>query len=82
VADRFLLWGLGSLARAVMVVMGPAAVLALALLDADVRISFSAATLMVASTMGLAASVAYWLTFNPTAAYERWVERRYRTHPA
>jgi len=82
VADRFLLWGLGSLARAVMVVMGPAAVLALELFDADTRITFSAATLMTASTMGLAASLAYWLTFNPTPAYERWVERRYRTRPA
>jgi hypothetical protein len=78
VADRFLLWGLGSLARAVMVVMGPAAVLALDLLGAEAQLTFSSATLVVASAMGLAASVAYWLTFNPTAAYARWVERRYR----
>ena len=35
-----------------------------------------------ASLLGLATSLAYWLTFNPTAAYSRWVERRYRATPA
>jgi predicted membrane chloride channel (bestrophin family) len=39
-------------------------------------------TLVTASLLGLATSVAYWLTFNPTAAYARWVERRYRAEPA
>lgn len=82
VADRFLLWGLGSLARAAMLLLGPLAELALSRLGAEARLSFSSLTLVLASLLGLATSVAYWLTFNPTAAYSRWVERRYRAHPA
>jgi hypothetical protein len=82
VADRFLLWGLGSLARAAMILMGPLSVLALDRLGADARLSYSAVTLVAASLLGLATSVAYWLTFNPTAAYARWVERRYRAQQA
>jgi hypothetical protein len=77
VADRFLLWGLGSLARALLILMGPAAEALLGVLGAGDRGAFSAATLFVASGLGLATSVAYWLTFEPTAAYVRWVERRY-----
>src|SRR5262245_22594786 len=82
VADRFLLWGLGSLARALMVLLGPLATLALDRLGADARLLFSSLTLVAASGLGLATSVAYWLTFNPTAAYTGWVERRYRAHPS
>jgi hypothetical protein len=78
VADRFLLWGLGSLARAALLLMGPAAEAVLAGLGAEARNNVSAVSLAVASSLGLATSVAYWLTFNPTPAYVRWVERRYR----
>ena len=78
IADRFLLWGLGSLARAALILMGPAAEAMLAGLAGDARNSFSAVSLAAASGLGLATSVAYWLTFNPTPAYVRWVERRYR----
>jgi len=81
VADRFLLWGLGSLARAAMVAMGPLSVPVLDRLEGDARLVFSSLTLIAASLLGLATSVAYWLTFNPTAAYTRWVERRYRPQP-
>ena len=81
VADRFLLWGLGSLARAAMILLGPLSELVLDRLGADARLSYSSVTLVVASLLGLATSVAYWLTFNPTAAYARWVERRYRGQP-
>ncbi len=79
VTDRFLLWGLGSLARAAMIVLGPVSELALEHLGAEAQLSYTAVTLVVASLLGLATSVAYWLTFNPTRAYTRWVERRYRT---
>jgi hypothetical protein len=82
VADRFLLWGLGSLARAAMILLGPFSVLALDRLGGDARLSYASVTLVTASLLGLATSVAYWLTFNPTAAYARWVERRYRAEPA
>ena len=78
VADRFLIWGLGSLARAAMVLLGPVSQLVLDRLGAEARLSYASVTLVVASLLGLSASVAYWLTFNPTAAYARWVERRYR----
>ena len=78
VADRFLLWGLGSLARAALILLGPAAEVLLAALTGGARDRFTAVTLVVASSLGLATSVAYWLTFNPTPAYVRWVERRYR----
>jgi hypothetical protein len=81
VADRFLLWGLGSLARAAMALLGPLAELVLSQLGAEARLSFSSVTLVLASLLGLATSVAYWLTFNPTGAYTRWVERRYRAQP-
>jgi hypothetical protein len=79
VADRFLLWGLGSLARAAMIFLGPVSELALDRLAADAQLSYAAVVLSVASVLGLGASVAYWLTFNPTRAYTRWIERRYRT---
>ncbi len=78
VVNRFLLWGLGSLARAALILLGPIAEALLAGLTGEARNSFSASTLVIASSLGLATSVAYWLTFNPTPAYVRWVERRYR----
>jgi hypothetical protein len=78
VVDRFLLWGLGSLARAALVLMGPASDWVMQRLDGEARLTFSAAGLALASLLGLATSLAYWLTFNPTPAYVRWVERRYR----
>jgi len=78
VVDRFLLWGLGSLARAALVVMGPIGELWLTSLDAEGRATFTTIAVSIASSLGLGTSVAYWLTFNPPAAYVRWVERRYR----
>jgi hypothetical protein len=78
IADRFLLWGLGSLARAALILMGPAAEWALGSLTGEGRSVFVPATLAVASALGLLTSVSYWLTFNPSPAYVRWVERRYR----
>jgi len=35
-------------------------------------------TILLGASLGLGTSVAYWLTFNPTGAYVRWVTRRYR----
>jgi len=37
---------------------------------------------VVASLLGLATSVAYWLTFNPTAAYARWASLEARSQDA
>jgi hypothetical protein len=78
IVDRFLLWGLGSLARAALIVMGPIGELLLRSLGDEGRHTFTTVSVAIASALGLAASVAYWLTFNPTAAYARWVKRRYR----
>jgi hypothetical protein len=78
VVDRFLLWGLGSLARAALILLGGLADALLQGLTGDAREVVTAGTLAVASLLGLATAAAYWLTFNPTPAYVRWVERRYR----
>jgi hypothetical protein len=78
VVDRFLLWGLGSLARALLVVVGPVSESWFQRLDAETRLAVSAVELALVSLLGLAASLAYWLTFNPTTSYVRWVQRRYR----
>ena len=45
-------------------------------IDVEASLSFSALALVVASALGLFTSGAYWLTFHPTAAYARWMERR------
>jgi hypothetical protein len=78
VVDRFLLWGIGSLARAALIVMGPFGEWLVPGLDEAGRRVFTTASLWLASALGLTTTLAYWLTFNPTAAYARWVERRYR----
>lgn len=82
VVDRFLLWGVGSLTRAGLVVLGPISEWALLHLEGDARLTFTAVGMAVISALGLATSLAYWLTFNPTSAYVRWVERRYRSSRA
>jgi len=81
VVDRFLLWGLGSLARAALVALGPLAELCLRNLGDEGRQTFTALLLVAMGALGLGASVAYWLTFEPTPAYVRWVQRRYRSGP-
>jgi hypothetical protein len=78
VADRFLLWGVGSLARAALIVLGAVSGLVLPGVAAGAREAFTAATLLLASLLGVLTAGTYWLTFNPTPAYVRWVERRYR----
>jgi hypothetical protein len=79
IVDRFLLWGLGSLARAALVVMGPIGELCLRSLGEEGRQAFTTVSLAISGLLGLSASVSYWLTFNPTPAYVRWVQRRYRS---
>jgi hypothetical protein len=77
VADRFLLWGCGSLARTGMAVMG------LIISDLQLRagsqavLELAAPGLVLAALLGLTTSAAYALTFLPTRGYLRWVERRY-----
>ena len=77
VTDRFLLWGLGSLARALMILLGPGAEYALAHTSGGLHAAVPSVALALASLLGLGTSVCFWLTFEPTAAYRRWVEARY-----
>jgi hypothetical protein len=77
VAERFVLWGAGSLARALMIALGPAAEFALGVLGERGDVLLAQGTLTVASLLGLFTSVAYWLTFCPTDRYRRWVDRRF-----
>jgi hypothetical protein len=76
VVDRFLLWGLGSLARTAMAVVGPIADRVMPMLGADSQLVATALVLCAASGLGLFASVSYWLTFFPTRGYVRFVTRR------
>lgn len=75
-ADRFLLWGLGSLSRTLMATLGGFASLVLAS-GAETAALLSGAILIFASCCGLFTSATYWLTFFPTPRYEQWVARRY-----
>jgi hypothetical protein len=76
VAERVMLWGIGSVARASMVFAGPLSASYLATLGEAERLSAGAAVLMGSSLMGLVTSVSYWLAFQPPQAYLRWVEKR------
>lgn len=76
VANRMLLWGIGSVARAVLAPAGPIASAWMAGLDESARLSAGAVVLVVTSALGLITGVAYWLTFQPPRAYLRWVEAR------
>ncbi|MCP5060696.1 MAG: hypothetical protein GY937_28700 [bacterium] len=77
VVERFLLWGAGSLARALMIILGPIAEYAIEYTDAAGGILLAQFVLVAASLLGLFTSVAYWLTFYPTEGYRSWVSRRF-----
>ena len=82
VADRMLLWGLGSLARASLVFAGPIASAYLAGRGQAERLSLGASVLVLTTSLGLVTSVTYWLAFQPPRAYLRWVEARAARHRA
>ena len=76
VADRMLLWGIGSVARASLVLAGPLASRYLATLGETERLSAGALVLVSSSLLGLVTSSTYWLAFQPPRAYLKWVEQR------
>jgi hypothetical protein len=73
--DRFLLWGLGSVARFTMLAVGAVSIL---LLGGSVSTLAAAAgpTFVATSVAGLCVAGAYWLAFFAPAAYQRAVTRR------
>ena len=76
VADRVLLWGIGSVARAILVLAGPLSSRHLATLSDAERLSHGAVVLVMSSLLGLVTAGTYWLAFQPPRAYLRWVEQR------
>ena len=74
--DSFLHWGVGSASRLVLVLFGVGSALWVRHLEPSTALAFSKWVLGGTSVCGLVASVAYWLAFHPTPAYQRWVERR------
>ena len=78
VADRVMLWGVGSVARAILVLAGPLSsryMHAVAGSEAE-RLSTGAMVLVMSSLLGLVTAGPYWLAFQPPRAYLRWVEQR------
>ncbi len=76
VVDRMLLWGVGSAARLVLLVVGVGATFFVRGLEPVTALFFSKLVLVGTSLCGLLTSIAYWLAFHPSRAYLRWVERR------
>jgi hypothetical protein len=76
VVDRFLLWGVGSASRLVLVLFGVGSALFVRNLEPDAALALAKLVLVGTSICGLVASISYWLAFHPTPAYQRWVERR------
>jgi hypothetical protein len=76
VVDRFLLWGVGSASRLVLVIGGVGGALLVRNLEPAAALAVSRVVLVGTSICGLLASIAYWLAFYPSPRYLRWVERR------
>lgn len=76
VTDRLLLWGCGSLARVVMVLVGPLSAALMRVAPESALYTISSSVLVLASACGLLTSVAYWLAFHPSTGYARWTELR------
>jgi hypothetical protein len=77
VANRFLLWGSGSVCRFVMLVVGPVPTLLMSLPSFEAWAAATALTFSVVALAGIGVSGAYWLAFFPPRAYVRFVMRRH-----
>jgi hypothetical protein len=75
VIDRFLLWGVGSVARFAMLAIGAFAMLRLTGSASDLA-AVAAPTFLASGLAGIGVAVSYWLAFFPPRAYLRFVERR------
>jgi len=77
VANRFLLWGIGSVGRFVMVVGGAIPAMFFAGQRTEFVPSTLTFTLIAVALVGLGVAISYWLTFFPTRGYVRFIERRH-----
>jgi hypothetical protein len=79
VANRFLLWGVGSVCRFFMVVAG--AIPSVFFAEDAIKLApgFVGFTVLAVGLAGLGVSMSYWLTFFPTPGYVRFIERRHGT---
>ena len=80
VVERVLLWAVGALARAILILMAP---VTNALIQApETRAAATAPLLVLAALLIAAACAAFWLMLAPSDGYKRWVERRYAARAA
>ena len=77
VVDRFLLWGIGSVARFAMLAIGAFSMLRLSG-DASDLAAIAAPTFLGSGLAGIGVAVSYWLAFFPPRAYLASVARRYQ----
>ena len=75
VANRFLLWGSGSVCRFVMLVTGATPTLLVHYIPPEIWPTVVSMTLISVAVAGLGVSVCYWLVFFPTRAYARLITR-------
>ena len=73
--DRFLLWGIGSLARFAMLAIGAFSMLRLTG-DASDLAAIAAPTFLASGVAGIAVAICYGLAFFPPRAYKQAVLRR------
>jgi hypothetical protein len=79
VANRFLLWGIGSVGRFFMVVGGAIPSVFFAADSIKFAPGVVGFTLLAVGLVGLGVAISYWLTFFPTPGYVRFIERRHGT---
>jgi hypothetical protein len=77
VANRFLLWGIGSLGRFLMVVGGAIPAVLFPGRPTEFVPGIVSFILIGVALVGLGVAVSYWLTFFPTRGYVRFIERRH-----
>jgi len=81
VADRFLLYGVGSAFRLAMLAVGAVA-MCLAEEASQQIVPYVAPIFLVVAMAGLGVAASYGLAFFPPRRYARFVERRYRRSPS
>jgi hypothetical protein len=79
VTNRFLLWGIGSVGRFLMVVGGAIPPVVFAGQKTELVPGSVSFILIAIALVGLGVATSHWLTFFPTQGYVRFIERRHGT---